>query len=982
MGDPIDQLHASWRQNPDEARTVALCDALVSTRKLSLVQEVGGFASRSLGASAPALTAAGRMYIAAGYLADAQAVLVSAGKVAPREPSVYRWLGEVLLRRGDAERAEKVFERALALGAKDADARMWLDRARVFKPVQEKAGTGAVEREVARTLGGGGSAGQLAVPSIDEITINRAPLAESAEAASSRAAPRAAGVPAKDIARTKLSPQTSPAAGHAAAHSAPAPRRALGSSPTAAFGLAGSDPRMPAATAASAAPELFSASVGSAPSGRIPPIAVSARSAPGLEHVPETISAPPLAQPIPAPVARRLPAIGTTSAQALPDGSPLPDQSSRTLEGDEKARVPHADEVLDALALAGIFDKEASLAPSAWARPDRTAVRKRSLIVLGIASTLLVGGLFGTLHYVRKQRLQAYAEAAQILAGVEVDLAAAHPGALPDIEQRMGVAFDKDSRSPRAALDWLRERTVTGLVRGGEDIAFEDALGRAKEVGVGEDKTAFARVASFLFPGDTVAATQQLPKMDALGANDAYYQLVSGATLERSGDVRAQERYAAALRLDPTLFLAELYLTRARVMDPNAEPAQAAAIAQAFHAKYKDRAEGAALVALAWAQDTSARLGAQPPEVAETSARAGELPVMLAAAPYAIGAVIALGKHDLATAGTELDKALSKVDDPVMAVWLGELALDLDDEARARKAALTAVSYAPFYPPARVLAARVELLGDHLDVAAQAVDSLDPSTAEVGLVRAAVAYERLDEDGLSRAFAALSPAARGDAELAALQLAPAALLGKLSIPSDQLVALGTGPAPYGARITVDVALDRGDLASAQTILASMRPEEPLNALRRARFARYSGKMDEAATVSAAAMASVPGPRTIAERVLVLVATGSAADLQTAATLLARAPQGPLTTWLSAYVAASGGKTEDARGRVASVDPPPDLAPLLVRRAAAMALAAIKDQKRGKPLVASLLAAGDTNPDVITAAKALGMPVPAAAGAKR
>ncbi len=960
MGDPIDQLHAAWQQNPDEARTVALCDALVGTRKISLVQEVGGFASRSLNTSAPALTAAGRMYIAVGYLADAQAVLVSAGKVAPREPSVYRWLGEVLLRRGDADRAEKVFERALQLGARDADARMWLDRARVFKPVQERAGTGAVEREVARTLGSSGN--QLAVPSVDEITLNRPPLEEQEAPTAERPmlAPRAAGAPASALPKTALSrqePQPPPSRAVPQASPAPAPAQRTKLSaqavapPTSANGPASSEPKM------------FAAPAQAQPQPQFP---ASAR---GFHDDTATVVAPPVVSPsAPQPRSeRRLPAIGTLAAPVA-----RPAASSRTLEDGEKPRTPRANEVLDALAVAGIFDREASLLPSTWATPDRAATRKRSFIVLGIASVFLVGGLFGTLHYVRKQRLQAYAEAGQILTTVETDLAAAHTAALPDIEQRMGVAFDKDSRSPRAALDWLRERTVSGLLKGGQEIAFEDALGRAKEVGVGEDKTAFARVASFLFPGDTVAATQQLARMDALGANDAYYQLVAGATLERSGDVRAQERYAAALKLDPTLFLAELYLTRARIMDPNADPAQAAAMAAAFRAKYKDRAEGAALVALAWAQDPSARMGAPPPEVAETTTRAGELPVALAGAPAAVGAVIALAKHDLPKAGTELDAALSKVDGPVMAVWLGELALDLDDEVRARKAALAAVSYAPLYPPARVLAARVELLGDHLDVASQAVDSLDPSTAEVALVRAAVAYERLDEDGLSRAFAALAPAAKGSAELAALQVAPAALEGKLAVPADQLVALGTSPAPFGARIAADVALDRGDLASAQTIIAGMRPDIPLNALRRARLARYSGKMGEAAAASTAAMAGVPGPRTLAERVLVLSAT-NANDQATQ--LLARAPQGPLTSWLSAYVAASAGKTEDAKGRVSSLDPPPDLAPVLVRRAAAMALGAVKDQKRGKPLVTALLAAGDTNPDVVAAAKGLGMTVP-------
>jgi hypothetical protein len=71
----------------------------------------------------------------------------------------------------------------------------------------------------------------------------------------------------------------------------------------------------------------------------------------------------------------------------------------------------------------------------------------------------------------------------------------------------------------------------------------------------------------------------------------------------------------------------------------------------------------------------------------------------------------------------------------------------------------------------------------------------------------------------------------------------------------------------------------------------------------------------------------------------------------------------------------------ARAKTASLDPPPDLSPLLVRTAAVMALAAEKDAKRGKPLAASLVAAGDVNPDIAAAAASFGIKTKAPAPAK-
>src|SRR5580658_5681525 len=91
-----------------------------------------------------------RTHIDASRFADAQSILVAAGRLAPREGEIYRWLGETLLRRGDAERAERVLQRAVELGASE-DAQLWLERARVFRPMQSSGGMRVVALEVARS---------------------------------------------------------------------------------------------------------------------------------------------------------------------------------------------------------------------------------------------------------------------------------------------------------------------------------------------------------------------------------------------------------------------------------------------------------------------------------------------------------------------------------------------------------------------------------------------------------------------------------------------------------------------------------------------------------------------------------------------------------------------------------------------------------------------------------------------------------------
>ena len=81
--------------------------------------------------------------------------------------------------------------------------------------------------------------------------------------------------------------------------------------------------------------------------------------------------------------------------------------------------------------------------------------------------------------------------------------------------------------------------------------------------------------------------------------------------------------------------------------------------------------------------------------------------------------------------------------------------------------------------------------------------------------------------------------------------------------------------------------------------------------------------------------------------------------------------GGLTKWMSAYAVASSGKIDEARGKTSQEDPPPDTAPLPTRIYVASALGAMKDAKRGGPLVKALVKHGAQNPDVAAAAPNVG-----------
>ncbi len=972
MSESIDELARRWKAHPDAAASIALCDALSRSSPVAwpgLVDELGKAASGEHSANGPVLVAVAKLFTAVDRLSDAQGLLVSAGRVAPKDAGVFRSLGEVLLRRGDAERAEKVLQRAQQLGANDPETAMWLERAKVFKPVQAKAGARAVANEIKST------SVHPVTPHPDLLPKARKPLpsVDQEGVTTVRKAPEI---------RVPAAPPPIPAAGRPP--TPPSSVRAVGLSLSSDTTVSKGSPY---------GPDDEKTDFMRQPTA--PKVAAAQASQASDEGVTISIS---MNAPAPAPASAARAAVPSFSSEERTEITRGPDFSSPlrpkgpsgvgASEGQATAVMPSAQDVLKALANAGVFEaKEATTAPVLWDRPNEKA-RRRTAIILGAGLIAFVVGSGGVYHEIQRRRGLAHQEAEASLTKVESDLNASKASLLPDVEQTIGHAFELDSRSPRAAADWLEERAIKGLLQGGGEIAFEDAVARALEVKVPEDQVAYARVAAFLFQGDTGGAAGLMPKYDAAGQTLPLYQLITGATLEHAGDPHAVERYQAAQKLAPNLVLTDILLARATAID--GDPTKAADLAKQFKAKYPDRPEGSALVALAWGRDP-ARGEQAPPEVNDMLLHSADLPLPLMAIPHALKAALAIDKHAYADANAEITKGLAVADCPGMATWLGSLALETRDEALVRKAALLAVTFSAVYAPARVLAGRIALLGGRLDEALKATEDLDPTSPDVAIVRAAVAYERADADGVSRALESVPADAKKLPVFGALSIAGDVLLGRTSLAAPKLAELSTDDAPWSDLIAMDAALDLGLTEVADKIQTDWKgtEEKPLKAVRLSRLARYENRLDDADRYSKIAIdGSTVTPRVLVERAMVLVARNKAAEV---GPLLARYPLvlGPASSWLSAYALASTGKLEDAKGRTAQLDFPPDLSPLPLRVMAAVSLGAMKDKKRGEPAVESLLDSGCADPDLLAAAAALGMKpgtapkaAPKAAGGRR
>jgi hypothetical protein len=621
-------------------------------------------------------------------------------------------------------------------------------------------------------------------------------------------------------------------------------------------------------------------------------------------------------------------------------------------------------EVLNALALTGVFEP-AGGAAVAWDAPPKT--RTRFSVTLIVLTVLASAGVIGVWLYMRDVRAKQAMEAKGLDAEVSKMLRGGKVGDLAATETKLSRSFDLDANSSETALLWVRNRVLRLLEAEGESQGIDTAMNRARQTSIPEAELAFARIGSFVAQGDTAGAAGLVPQWDERAKQDPYFQLLAGVALERAGDLRAIERFQLAVNLDPDLVPAQVMLARAVALE--GERGKGLDLARSFRTKWPDRPEGSALVALSWARDPGR--GALPPEAALAKTHRDELPVALKPVPNAIEALQAIDKNNgLAEARSAIEKGLSATNTPGMATWLGSIALEAGDDALARRAALQAVAFSAIYPQARVLAARVALAGGRLDEALNAITELDSSMPEVAIVRAAVAYERLDADGLSLAMDSLPSGVRSRSELSALVRAQEVLRGTSGLDAAKLRALATPETAWGDIIAFDAALDTGNLPVAKELLDHFQDakDRPPFALRLARYFRYTDKPADAEALSRTAL-GLPTPRAIVERVLILLAADKGDE---ARQLVAKDALilGPMASWVLAYIDAVGPRAAEARSKAALLEPPGPTTPLFWRILTALAMADLGDKKRGTDMVRQLAKGLPKNPDVLTASGAL------------
>jgi tetratricopeptide (TPR) repeat protein len=1059
----LDELLKSWRANPDADATIAVCSYLGTSKREELIREVGASAETWHSGDAAVMLAVGRMYLDANMLQEAQTSLVSAGKADARDPRAFRFLGEVLLRRGDAMRADKVLVRALQLGASGDDVELWHERAVLYSALQKRVGPEAVVAEVARSMPRPGSV----APGPDSDSLPAFGLEETTKAGGQPTVPPVARPPAVRpvVAQPSLGLPTKPTSAVARkptllglADANPLPR--FGSSDPVARATSDEAIRIsdddleetskpgrlnlnapkgglppPPATAGKpaealpspfaqrnvtsatkaphkatqvggfrappdAAPGPAKAPMPAAPKGPAPqaapvgrPLTASkapvAKAPPQFEEAVTVVTPPPFMAELQPKAAAATTTAATPAAPPGPPPAPLPAPAwnapkpapaftasalasptmpaafapaappPRPHETPDALHPPPA-VVLNHLAQVGVYEPGGGAAP-AWERPPRQ--KSRGALVILIATVLLAGAGGGAYAYFRKVKAERMAEADTLNQQVERLLKTGSPSDLKATDARLTHAFELDSRSQRAGRLWLQNRVLNALLLPGETRGIDAAVHRGRQVGLPEKDLLVGKVASFLVEGDVAGGAALLVRGDKEAGTDPYYQLAAAAVLERAGDPRALERYQATVQLAPDWVPAEILLARLLLLEAGTE--QAKPVIESLRKKAGDTPATRALSALSWVI-SSDRPDELPSEAQLQPGDAEKLPAPLLAVPAMVEAARALNKQDLPAASKAIDSAIGLALTPALAAGLGFLAIEAGDEVVARKAALRALQFSGVYPKARTLAARVALLGGRIDEAQKAIEGLDPSSADVAIVRAVVAYESLESADLKSALEALGNSAVGSA-FSALEAAPGVVSGTAFPPATELESLAAPDKPWGELIAIDSALETGNLALAEKLLAKRSPDtlRPVHLRRLARLRRFQGKLDEALRASSAAAEGGMALPLLLERVYELLAKE---DVAAAKQLAAKYPAllGPLAGWVGVLTDAAGKQAASATVRLGKLDLPPDEAPLAVRILVTRALMAGHD-KRGKPYVLLQLKKVPKNPDLLAAA---------------
>lgn len=815
----LDARLLRFRTAPSVQEGIALSEELLTAGRAREARDVAEAASED-GANGAALVLVGRSWMAISDLLQAQKALLRAARVSPNEPGPYRWLGEVLLKRGDPERASKVLSKAQALDPGDEAIQRLGERATRLARIagqsdpQRASGRPAPPARPARAA----PPRQPRKPpprdfyEEDEPTVIAHDMTETLARASVRPAntsalkplfppPAPTGVPKPaptapadgfGVGIFDEEDLPTPVIGHPSSYGlgAPSPFASGGDEKGVEFSEAGTGAKRQSMDAAMdlelpGAPGVVSASA--SPSDRLPP-------PPALAEVHD-------ARPVHPP---------TDSPPVEPMLAPLEIEVD-VGGGERSGAAEDVDAVLDALNAHGLFHP-ADDVPSNWstskeAKAPNTKVGVTLGVIWVVALLLAGGGYFGWTQWVEAQKL----EAAALVEEARLESLRGDHATLVDAERHLRAARGIDPANVNIAETLVFALLQRALEGGAFDAGFvRPALQRAEDLRKDEDGdaectrgtdqnadgdcldegelgesqgdialvTAAHAVIAFA-EGDNAEGLEHLSTIT--DSTDPRILYIVGRLEQRLGKPEAMGHLEAAAEGSDELVAAHLALAEARADDGRPEDAVARVEA------VLSRTEGHLRAAL-WLAYLQADEGEPQPLLA----RLGELEERLehgAPTDHVLFHLTRARLHRRAgdtTAAAESAEAasLAGATEPRLLALVARAAQSLGDLRRAQRAATSAVEGAPGMAEYRRLLA--EILVERRD-GARALQVLGPLSMEdpdVLVLTAQAALSVGNEETMAAAKVALEAHIEASEEedvsvaLQALQIRLSASLGE------------------------------------------------------------------------------------------------------------------------------------------------------------------------------------------------------------
>jgi tetratricopeptide (TPR) repeat protein len=673
----LDDRLRRFQGRPEGSSAAPLAEALLAAGRAAEARDVTAAGLRALPEDPVLLLLDGRARFQAEDLLGAQAALLKVARLTPRDEAPFRWLGEVLLDRGDAARAKKVLERAKALAPEDAEIAALLARAEGRPPPAPPA------------------------PSFDGFAEDDSETVSRAELPGQL---RSEGAPP-------------PAAAPPVAPSAPAAARTM------TFGGAPDDSGVPGVvqpppeasasaegleTLRGAPPPFTPADLEAYAEARIPPPSTPAAPssgpllAGGLPPAPPATSVDPGPAPAPAP-----PATPAEDPFAVADEGLAPTRMTPTRTSAEGALADDdVDGILRMLEEAGLFEPPEGTGVAWASRKDVPTSGTRTRITMAILWGLVLAAAGSGWYGYQRVREARHAEARELTAQAYVDALRGDHRNLIDAERELTNARELHPRDPRQVEVLLFVQAQRALEGGAFEAGYlNPALARAEALGVESGLVSAARTLVTLAdrgPSEAEDALEALPE-----PTDATERYVVARIGQRLGEEGAVAMLEQAHEEEPRLRAATLALAEVRYDEGQAEASLAmlqeilaedaehlrARLWRAFLTSAEDEPEGLLAVVDGMAEDVDQH-GAPTDKVLHALARARLL----------------RRSGDAEAAGEAVDGALEAgASEPRILALVAREGQEAGRLTPAARAATRAVNGAPNEPEFRLLLAEVRL---------------------------------------------------------------------------------------------------------------------------------------------------------------------------------------------------------------------------------------------------------------------------------